>query len=304
MDSITIFMSTYNGEKYLKEQIDSILNQVNVNIRLIIRDDGSNDRTVSILQEYADKGEIVFLKGNNLGYGKSFLKLFKCVQIETKYYGFADQDDIWEPNKLEIAIHLLEKMQSSKGKLYFSDLKVVNQELENIGYKSFDNIKLTLGSSYVRQRIAGCTIVFDDILFKYAQRLDFTNYEYHISHEWVYVLCYALGGKVHYDKNAYILYRRHNNTVTSIGAGLLSRIKSELKPFDKKIRYEKSELSKIILDNYDNDITKSNKTFLKKVSSYRNNFLNYLCLLFDSDLDSGNFLFDLRCRLIIFLRLY
>ena len=97
-------MSTYNGERYLREQIDSILQQIDVEIELIIRDDGSNDGTVQIIEEYASKYPCIsYYCGDNVGVGKSFMELLKNAPT-ADYYAFSDQDDVWLKDKLIRAV--------------------------------------------------------------------------------------------------------------------------------------------------------------------------------------------------------
>ncbi|EME3524541.1 glycosyltransferase, partial [Enterococcus faecium] len=96
MYSVTVFMSTYNSEMYLEEQIKSILKQKKVKVSLWVRDDGSSDNTINILEKYKKKGKLTYFSGCNLGYGKSFLDLFKNIKIPTDYYAYSDQDDYWE----------------------------------------------------------------------------------------------------------------------------------------------------------------------------------------------------------------
>ena len=100
-EQIDVLLATYNGEKYLKEQIDSILNQTYKNIRLIISDDCSKDKTREILKQYEEKESRikVFYQEKNLGYIKNFEFLLK--QVENEYYMLSDQDDVWLPEKIE-----------------------------------------------------------------------------------------------------------------------------------------------------------------------------------------------------------
>lgn len=119
--SVQVVMSTYNGEKYLKEQIDSILSQEGVDVRLYIRDDGSSDRTTDILASYQEHKNVKIEKGNNLGFAKSFLTaLDECDEAD--YYAFSDQDDVWEKDKLSTAIEILEEESQSTPLLYCSAL--------------------------------------------------------------------------------------------------------------------------------------------------------------------------------------
>ena len=102
-NTVTVFMSTYNGEKYLEQQIESILHQEHVKVKLFIRDDGSKDNTIKILRKYSKLSNIHVIYGDNIGYAKSFLKIIENNEY-TSYYSFSDQDDIWLPNKLHEAI--------------------------------------------------------------------------------------------------------------------------------------------------------------------------------------------------------
>ena len=103
-DTIDILLPTYNGEKYLKEQIDSILNQTYKNIRLIISDDCSKDSTPKILEEYREKDERIelYLQKENIGVVKGIEFLLK--KVKSNYYMLADQDDVWLPMKVEKSI--------------------------------------------------------------------------------------------------------------------------------------------------------------------------------------------------------
>ena len=134
---IDILMATYQGEKYLKEQIDSILNQTYQDFRLLISDDGSQDSTREILKEYVakDKRVIVFLQPKNLGIMRNFEYLMQ--KVESECFMFSDQDDIWQKDKIEKSLLTMAKNDSD---LVYSDLEVVNQDLELI-HKSYWKLK-------------------------------------------------------------------------------------------------------------------------------------------------------------------
>ena len=113
MDSVAVLMSTYNGEKYLKKQIDTILTQKNVDVHLIVRDDGSTDTTRAILREYANTNErMTFIDdGQRLGVGQSFMTLL-ILAPECQYYSYSDQDDIWHEDKLICGIDMIRTKHS------------------------------------------------------------------------------------------------------------------------------------------------------------------------------------------------
>ena len=134
-EKIDILLATYNGEKYLKEQLDSILNQTYKNIRIIISDDCSKDTTPEILKEYQKKDDRIELhiQKNNLGVVKNIEFLLK--QVKSPYYMLADQDDYWLPEKSEKS---LEKLKEEKADLVFGDLEVVDKNLKTM-YSSFND---------------------------------------------------------------------------------------------------------------------------------------------------------------------
>ena len=111
MNNVAVLMSTYNGEKYLKEQIESIFKQEKVNIKLYIRDDGSTDNTMAIINELKMVYDIVVINNSieNMGPAKSFMKLVYNVEDTFDFYAFSDQDDIWENNKIISAIDMIKK---------------------------------------------------------------------------------------------------------------------------------------------------------------------------------------------------
>lgn len=114
MYTVQVLLSTYNGETYLAEQLDSILAQKEVNVKLLIRDDGSIDETTEILRTYASVHEnIRYFCGENCGVVASYFRLFECADPEVDFYAFADQDDVWDADKLSIACQKLEEMRQS-----------------------------------------------------------------------------------------------------------------------------------------------------------------------------------------------
>lgn len=162
-----ILMSTYNGEKYLREQLDSILAQTNVNVHITIRDDGSSDGTADILDDYQEKYPnkiTVYSKGNiRKGYAKSFIELLKLAIPDADYYAFADQDDVWLPEKCYVAAKKLEKC-SNEVKLYVCAVKNCDAELNLLSVNQFNQSRVSLKSDFARHRFPGCAMVFSSLL--------------------------------------------------------------------------------------------------------------------------------------------
>lgn len=213
-EKIDVLMATYNGEKYLKEQIDSILNQTYQNIHLIISDDCSTDKTREILKTYEENERIsVFYQEKNLGYVKNFEFLLK--QVENNLYMLSDQDDFWMPEKIEKSV---EKLQNENLDLVFGDLEVVDENLNTI-YNSFSKfmlldrkIKRELNTNklqYLYNCMTGCTILSKKEFLDKILPLP-TNSKYMIHDYWM-GLVISLNGKVGYLEEPYIKYRQHGN---------------------------------------------------------------------------------------------
>ena len=291
---IAVIMSTYNGERYLKEQIESILNQEDVELELFIRDDGSSDNTVKILNGYISEKVHVY-QGTNKGYGRSFIDCLKIAR-DFDFYSFSDQDDFWEKEKLKKAVNLL--MQKSKGKnlpaVYYSNVKVTDAELNHIRTTKLENRKQTLESVSMRRSIAGCTMVFNKRLWSEIFKGPISEDILSQGHDsFIISLCYALGGIVCCDKNAYICYRQH----TSNTAGAPSSIKKRIKKEWKALHHDKLAEIKIaseILAGWGGEISSQNRSILEFISSMGKNWNSKAHIFFSSDFSTG----DIRLTLI------
>lgn len=129
---VAVLISTYNGEKYLKEQLDSVLKQTYPNIEIVIRDDGSSDSTVELIKEYQEKYDNIQLKeGTNIGFIRSFFKLLELADAD--YYAYCDQDDIWLEKKVELAVNALEKANNEKPNMVFGNSDYYDENMNFIG---------------------------------------------------------------------------------------------------------------------------------------------------------------------------
>lgn len=214
MEQIDILMATYNGEKYLREQIDSILNQTYLNIRLIISDDCSKDQTIQILKEYEmkDKRVKVYYQKHNLGVVKNFE--FLLGKVENEIYALSDQDDIWLPDKIEKS---LENMKKNNSDLVFGDLILINENGELLGNsfwknKGFDK-KIKKDKNHygllLNNYATGCTIISKKSFIKYILPLPKES-KYMIHDYWITIVV-SLKGKISYDEIPHIKYRQHTN---------------------------------------------------------------------------------------------
>lgn len=216
---VAILLSTYNGEKYLREQIDSILNQTYTNFELIVRDDGSKDNTVKIIKEYIEKSdkEITLIEGKNLGFIKSFFDLLK--RGDADYYAYADQDDIWFPNKIELAVKSLDALDQSKPNMAFSNVDYYDTEMNFIGNGDSKNKKPSFLNSLYECINQGMTMVIN----KTAREYIINNIpEKCFFHDWwTYMICAGFGNVVQ-DDVVTVKYRRAKTNATVEGQGIIT----------------------------------------------------------------------------------
>lgn len=261
---IQILMSTYNGEKYLEEQLESLINQTYKQIKILIRDDGSVDKTLDILKAYKNKyPKLIDIEfGENLGVVSSFFKLIELSDQECNYFAFCDQDDYWENNKIENAIKNLQKKVPS---LYFSRTKLVDENLKFIDISLKNEVRASNKNAIVENIVTGCTAVMNKELLLLLKRKNINTKNILMHDWWIYIVASFLG-EVYYDKESYILYRQHANNVVGIETNKFKIINNKIKRFMKK--REKNSLQKQIrefLNNYYLEMEVLDKIFLEKL---------------------------------------
>lgn len=218
---IHILMSTYNGERYLAEQLDSIIAQTYTDWRLYVRDDGSTDGTLSVLTGYAakDKRIAIVRDEENLGACRSFERLL-TLYGDADYFAFADQDDVWRPEKLALCMSAMQKAeQASPGKpiVVHTDLQVVDEQLQEIApsFWQYSNIQPDLLNSRIHylaicNSVTGCAMLFNRPARECALPM---SKEAYMHDAWVALMSLYHGGKVIPLPQTPIAYRQHRGNV-------------------------------------------------------------------------------------------
>lgn len=294
---IAVLMSTYNGEKYLREQMDSILAQKDAEVQIYVRDDGSSDSTPDMLREYQSKypDTVYFINSNkitNCGVKKSFLSLLKYVvekREDINYLCFADQDDFWLEDKLNAAMTMLEaEPDNPKGKLYYSNKTFVDQDLKLIREENITFYDDFFEAIFHRSLCYGCTMVFDRALALLAlQHYPQTKC---IHDSWVYRLARAVDSTVVFDDKSYILYRQHgNNEIGMEGTKLhhtsiLYMFRKFLPLIFMKRTHHMMYVMKDIYLNYDGVLGDEQRRIIKAFLKYRFNLFAKCRLIFNKDM--------------------
>jgi rhamnosyltransferase len=299
-EKICVLLSTYNGEKYLVEQIDSVLNQKGVDVSLLIRDDGSTDGTIGILHNYAQKdSRVSFYNGANLGPCQSFFDLVGKAD-EYDYYAFCDQDDVWDAEKLIKAIGIIKERGDSKTPvLYCSNLRVVDQDLNFM----HNCITFPINSeqryqSLVEFYAVGCTEVFNQCAAHYLKKHSVEGCIMHDS--WLFMIC-SFFGLVYYDKNPYISYRQHGSNVIGTSSGKKGVLKERIKRlFDVKTQ-PRFENAKIFYSEFSKELNEVDSHKFLRIINYKQSIIQRINLLFDFSIRAYTLKRDIRYRLLILL---
>lgn len=238
-------MATYNGEKYLREQIDSLLAQTYQDWKLYIHDDGSVDSTIEIVSDYCAKyaNKIVVMQDQmkHRGPAQSFLWLLE--QVDAEYYMFCDQDDVWLPNKVEISYKTLAECSSYLPAMAFSDLCVTDDKLNIIANSmwNYGRIDKLIGTKYLYcvPLVTGCTI----ILNKLGRDVTLVHKGDKAMHDIVVSLSIVANeGQYIPIFSPLIYYRQHSNNVLGIkpfNTSIFSRFKSLKKIVRESLEYYK-----------------------------------------------------------------
>ena len=299
MYNVCILMSTYNGEIYLKEQLDSILRQKNVDIRILIRDDGSTDKTCQIISDYITKHENIKLKrGHNIGVTLSFLDLIKNAP-EADYYAFSDQDDFWLEEKILNAIKMIENCDSSNIPiLYHSNVTIADEKLSPIR-KSRKKENFSKYTCLVDNNVTGCTVVINSLLLNLL-RMNIPQFV--TMHDvWMNIVA-SFFGKIVFDCNSYILYRQHaNNVIGMQDRSIFSRVSASIKRLRNKSIQPRLGNAKSLLEVFRDKLPLKDLNELMKIINYQRSLFDRMRLLFDVKIHSYSLLKDLKYRILIIM---
>lgn len=264
MNKVLVIMATYNGQKYLQEQIQSILAQKKVRVSLLVRDDNSNDRTCNILEDYQNQGKLEWYTGIHLNVTKGYFDLMKkAATYNVDYIAFSDQDDVWDKDKLYVAVQALKKFNENIPSLYYCGQRLVDSNLKLIANHEL-NRQRSLKTRFILSDFAGCTGVFNKKLLN-----EVIGYEpnYMLMHDtWTLKICLALGGNVVVDSDCHMNYRQHGSNAVGLGRNFpayLKQVRQYLNEY--KVELQMREL----LKGYGNRMVPEYKELVEACCNYR-----------------------------------
>ena len=220
-------MGSYNGARYISEQLQSIASQTHQHWFVVVSDDGSTDQTLRILAEHEGlwgRPKLRVQKGPGVGFSRNFLSLVCDTDIRAQYYAFCDQDDIWETDKLSLALAWLQTVPAGRPALYGARTRLIDDRNAEIGCSPLFKKPPSFGNALVQSIAGGNTMVFNNAARNLLQvagpRVDVVSHDW-----WAYLVVSACGGMVHYDSHPTVRYRQHCANIIGMNAGLRPKLK-------------------------------------------------------------------------------
>lgn len=235
---VAILMGAFNGARFLAEQLDSLAAQTHQNWVLVASDDGSTDDTVRILRAYQAKwpaGKMIIKEGPKRGFCANFLSMACDPSIRADYYAFCDQDDVWLPSKLVVAIENIGLNQGSFAYVYCGRTTYVDENMKKVDCSPLFSFPRTFRNALIQSIAGGNTMVFNQ---KSKGLLEKTGMVCHPSHDWwLYQLATGSGGIVYYDAHPQVNYRQHKNALVGGNHSLFARLRRMRMVFNGQFRF-------------------------------------------------------------------
>lgn len=295
---IIVLMATFNGERFLDEQIKSILHQRDISLFIWVRDDGSTDSTLEILDKWKQTGLLDWYQGDSVGPARSFMHLLQTAP-QAAYYAFADQDDYWLQEKLFTAIEKLSSTGNKCPALYFSQTKLVDQQLNELPTRPL-KLKLTYAESLIYQFIGGNTMVFNhalrDVVIQYSPC-------YLSMHDvWIYTIAQSIGAYIYFDSHSHILYRQHGSNAVGNKLTVWTDWKRRFKRIIQKKEHSRFNIACELKKGYYTFMSHDNRQLTDEVMAYRSSMKCWWRLLTDNRFVCGDKKTNIFFRIAVFMR--
>ncbi|MFY1666476.1 glycosyltransferase family 2 protein [Pseudomonas sp. Pseu.R1] len=272
--TVAILLCSYNGEKFLDRQIESIQRQTHKNWTLYISDDGSSDSTLSViraLQGAVPAGKIHLFKGPRRGFASNFISLLTRAEVQADFYAFCDQDDIWHEDKLERSLKCLASAPSHLPALYCARTRLIDEQGAIIGYSPLFSRPPGFSNALV-QSIAGANTMLINHQARALLNIDFEAAPI-VAHDWlIYLIVAGAEGFIYYDPLPALDYRQHPGNIIGDQSGFHLKLTRFRKAFSGRFKVWCDHNIKI-LGRVRHVLTKQNQVKLDDFSSARSSGL-------------------------------
>lgn len=267
---IYILMSTYNGEKFLAEQLQSIEDQTHKNWRLVISDDGSSDNTLAIAKQFQQKwgnDRLEIRQGPQQGFCLNFLSMACDTTIQADLYAFSDQDDVWTADKLARAVaYFNANNESQLPRAYGSRTQIVDEALKPLGFSPEFTLPRSFRNALVQSISGGNTQVFNQAT---KQLLEQAGSQKVVSHDWwLYQIVKGAGGIFYYDPKPTLLYRQHTNALVGGNQSFKGKIDRMLYVLNGRFK-NWNDINYTALCNISHLLTKDSQEILEIFGKFR-----------------------------------
>ena len=272
---VAIVLGFYDGYEFINRQLQSIFDQTHKNFIIFVADDNSKDKfsleKLNINKTNKQKIRIGY-RNKNIGYAQNFLNALISIDGYFDYYAFSDQDDIWDPEKLEKAINTLEEYPDNQANLYGSRTELIGRsEDKKLGKSIKFNKSPSFQNALTQNIFGGNTMVFNRNAFDLICSSNINQKI--ISHDWwCYQIISGAGGNVFYDENIYLKYRQHNNNIIGSNISLKDKWFRFCKVLNGNFKIQNDQNLKAIINNQ-NLLIKSNQKTLDDFIKARNSSL-------------------------------
>tara|TARA_B100000579_G_C22832576_1_gene856837 strand:+ start:1551 stop:2468 length:918 start_codon:yes stop_codon:yes gene_type:complete len=271
MPSVTILLCTYNGGIYLEEQLNSIVNQTYKNWNIIVSDDCSEDNTLDILnkfQKLLGKDKMTIMQGPQQGFSMNFLSLISKQNLNSNFFAFSDQDDIWEPEKLSRGLDYIQIQDQSKTALYCSRTKLIDKKSSSLGFSPLFKREPSFHNALVQSLAGGNTMIINK---KTLELMKLIGLKKIVSHDWlIYQIVTGTNGFIKYDSWPSVMYRQHDKNKIGNNMTLSARIV-------RLYRFLKGDLRRWITSNIaalrtiENYLTDESRIIISELEKLRKN---------------------------------
>ncbi|RVD57252.1 glycosyltransferase family 2 protein [Mesorhizobium sp. M2D.F.Ca.ET.185.01.1.1] len=208
---VAVLMATKDGAAFIGEQLQSLLAQSWPRVDLWVSDDGSTDATTATVEAWRscwNKGSLTLVEGPRKGFAANFRSMIIDPRIDADYYAFCDQDDVWEPDRLESAIRWMEGEDMETALLFCSRTATISETGVPAGYSPLFRRPPSFRNALVQSIAGGNTMLLNrkarDLLAKASARTEFVSHDW-----WAYLIVTAAAGKVRYEPRPLVRYRQH-----------------------------------------------------------------------------------------------